>query len=95
MITPLKRHLETVRTRHERDLEEGFGKVHLPHALARKYPNAAAEWGWQYVFPSSVRSIDPRTGVERRYHADESCVRKAVTAAVRKSNIHKKPVVIV
>jgi integron integrase len=87
---PLKRHLEVVRTLHERDLSEGYGCVYLPHALARKYPNAEQEWKWQYVFPSSNRSMDPRSGKERRHHIDESCVRKAVTFAVRQAKINKK-----
>ena len=59
---PLRRHLVRVKAQHEQDLEDGFGSVHLPFALARKFPNAAREWAWQYVFPSSRLSIDPRTG---------------------------------
>lgn len=90
LISPLRRHLEVVRTQHERDLAEGFGAVYLPHALAKKYPNADREWKWQYLFPSGQRSIDPRSGAERRHHLDESCVRKAVTGAVRAAGIHKK-----
>ena len=64
----LRRHLLQVRQAHEADLREGFGTVELPHALARKYPQAATEWKWQYVFPAPKRSIDPRSGVERRHH---------------------------
>jgi integron integrase len=90
LITPLKRHLETVRTLHERDLAAGFGRVYLPNALAKKYPNAEREWKWQYSFPASQRSIDPRSGIERRHHLDDSCVRKAVTRAVRVAGINKK-----
>jgi integron integrase len=90
IITPLQRHLEIVRTLHERDLADGFGAVYLPHALAKKYPRAECEWKWQYLFPASQRSIDPRSGVERRHHLDGSCVRKAVTRAVRGANIQKK-----
>ncbi|MEW8016749.1 MAG: integron integrase [Candidatus Thiodiazotropha endolucinida] len=90
VIKPIQRHLETVITLHERDLQEGFGRVYLPHALARKYPTADREWKWQYIFPSSTRSLDPRSGIERRHHIDESCVRKAVTSAVRQSGINKK-----
>ncbi|MEW8333637.1 MAG: integron integrase [Candidatus Thiodiazotropha sp.] len=90
IITPLKRHLENVRTLHERDLAEGFGTVYLPHALAKKYPNAEREWKWQYLFPATQRSIDPRSGIVRRHHLDESCVRKAVTGAVRLAGINKK-----
>ncbi len=90
IITPLQRHLEIVRTLYERDLADGFGAVYLPHALAKKYPRAECEWKWQYLFPASQRSIDPRSGVERRHHLDGSCVRKAVTRAVRGANIQKK-----
>jgi integron integrase len=90
IIVPLQRHLETVRTLHERDLAEGFGKVYLPFALSRKYPNADREWKWQYVFPATQRSVDPRSGVTRRHHTDESSVRKAVKYAVRTSDINKK-----
>jgi len=90
LIRPLQRHLQNVKTTHERDLEAGFGCVHLPHALARKYPGACREWGWQYVFPASRRGIDPRTGKERRHHIDASVIQKAVRAAVRRAGIHKK-----
>ncbi len=90
LIEPLQRHMQSVKTLHERDLAEGLGAVYLPHALSRKYPNAPKEWGWQYVFPAGNRSIDPRSGIERRHHIDESCVRKAVKHAVRAAGIHKK-----
>lgn len=90
LIPVLGRHLEGVRNVHEKDLADGFGAVHLPNALARKYPNAPKEWGWQYVFPASRRSMDPRSGVERRHHLDESSIQKAVKVAVRKADIHKK-----
>ncbi len=90
LIEPLHRHMQSVKTLHERDLAEGLGAVYLPHALSRKYPNAPKEWGWQYIFPSGTRSIDPRSGIERRHHIDESCVRKAVKYAVRAAGIHKK-----
>jgi len=90
LIEPLMRHLETVRTTHERDLAAGFGEVYLPYALERKYPNANREWKWQYVFPSGRRSIDPRSGMERRHHLDESLVQKAVKTAVQRASINKK-----
>ncbi|MCB1850468.1 MAG: integron integrase [Gammaproteobacteria bacterium] len=89
IILPMRRHLEGVKSVHSKDLRDGFGKVYLPHALARKYPNAASEWGWQYLFPASKRSIDPRSGIERRHHLDESSLQKAIKRAVRKAGIHK------
>ena len=83
-------HLQRVRELHDRDLLQGFGAVDLPHALDRKYPNAAKEWKWQYVFPSAKLSIDPRSGVKRRHHAHEAAVSRAITQAVRKSGVNKK-----
>ena len=90
LVLPLQRHLQNVKTRHERDLEAGFGCVYLPYALGRKYPNACREWGWQYVFPASRRSIDPRSNVERRHHIDASVIQKAINTAVKRAGIHKK-----
>jgi integron integrase len=89
LIVPLKRHLQSVRLVHERDLAAGFGDVYLPHALARKYPDAGRRWAWQYVFPARRRSVDPRSGIERRHHIDESALQKAVKLAVRKAKIDK------
>jgi integrase len=71
---PLRKHLLRVKLLHQQDLQEGFGKVMLPHALERKLPYAGREWAWQYVFPASKRSIDPRNGVERRHHLHESVI---------------------
>jgi integron integrase len=85
----LQGQLAQARRLHERDLAAGFGVVWLPHALDRKYANAAREWVWQYVFPASVRSIDPRTGVERRHHLDEAVLQRAVRAAVRRAGVAK------
>src|SRR5690242_3709811 len=68
LMAPLQRQMEEARRIHQRDLDAGFGRVWLPDALARKYLQADAEWGWQYVFPASVRSCDPRDGKERRHH---------------------------
>jgi len=62
----------------ERDLRAGKASVYLPDALARKYPNAPTEWGWQYVFPSGSYSIDPRSGEERRHHLDEKLLQRAM-----------------
>ena len=89
LIEPLKLHLESVRALHARDLAEGFGEVYLPFALDRKYPNAGREWGWQYVFPSGNRSVDPRSGVIRRHHMIEKTVQRAVRQAVLQAGIAK------
>jgi site-specific recombinase XerD len=89
LILPLKAHLEKVKALHERDLEAGFGEVYLPNALAVKYPNAGKSWGWQFVFPSMVRSVVPRTGIERRHHLYEASVQRAVREAAKLAGIHK------
>ena len=85
----LQRHLERVRLLWEKDVREGFGEVYLPEALARKYPNAAREWSWQWVFPSRSRSRDPRSGRERRHHVQETGLQRAVKAGLRLSGITK------
>lgn len=77
-LEPLQRHLEVVESIHRKDLEEGYGRVDLPDALARKYPNANREWRWQYVFPQENRWRNPRTNEEGRHHMDESLVQRAV-----------------
>jgi integron integrase len=86
---PLRIHLERIKVLHEMDMEEGCGHVHLPFSLARKYPNAAREWYWQYVFPAPRRSIDPRTGREQRHHISETTLQKAVKQAVRAAGVKK------
>ncbi len=73
----------------DQDREAGFGSVELPHALARKYPNDPFQWGWQYVFPSSRISQDPRSGIFRRHHLDATTVQKRIRRAVRKAGINK------
>ncbi len=85
----LKRHLEKVKALHGQDLKEGFGRVYLPFALSKKYPNADKEWAWQYVFPAACRSMDPRSGMERRHHVMERVLQRAVSSAVRSANISK------
>lgn len=85
----LQSHLVAVRLLHEKDLAEGLGEVHLPYALDRKYPNAGRSWGWQYVFPSGNRSVDPRTGKTRRHHLDEQTIQRAVKQAVRTVGVVK------
>lgn len=89
LVEPLKAHLRKVRVLHEQDIEEGFGEVYLPYALDRKYPNAARDWGWQYVFPSRHRSVDPRSGVVRRHHVQEQAIQRAIRQAVRDAGIAK------
>jgi len=89
LIEPLRTHLAKVRQLHENDIAAGFGRVYLPNALEHKYPNANLEWGWQYLFPSSRRSLDPRTGVERRHHAPEDALQRAIKQAIRDAGIVK------
>jgi integron integrase len=83
-------HLERVAQLHGRDLSAGFGRVYLPDALDQKWPGAAAEWRWQYVFPSARMSTDPRSGEVRRHHAHEAAVSRAITAAVRRAGLTKR-----
>src|SRR5208337_4068006 len=85
-----RQHLERVQLRHPADLAAGFGSVYLPGALDRKYPNAAREWRWQYVFPARDRSTDPRSGAVRRHHLDEATIQKAIRAAVARTGITKR-----
>jgi integrase len=95
LANALERHLQKVKAQHEQDLEDGFGSVYLPHALARKFPSAAREWAWQYVFPSARVTSDPRWDpndgepVKRRHHIDESALQLAVKKAVRASGVNK------
>jgi integrase len=72
---------------HEEDLAKGYGQVYLPYALDRKYPHADREWGWQWAFPASRLSRDPRSGLLRRRHIDESGLQKAVRQAARRAKI--------
>ena len=89
IIDNLKRHLQKTKILHERDLKTGFGSVYLPYALERKYKNAGKSWAWQYVFPSSRLSIDPRSGIRRRHHASESILQKAIKKAMLQAGITK------
>ncbi len=86
---PLKRHLGAVRRQHEEDLRQGLGSVALPNALARKYPNAPKEWGWQWVFPASSHYTDRDTGVRRREHLHEPVLQKAFREARLQAGIAK------
>ena len=88
-MAALRGHVEKVRLIHQQDLSEGFGEVYLPNALDRKYTSAGSEWGWQYIFPSGNRSLDPRSGKERRHHLSEQVLQRAVKKAVRAAGINK------
>jgi integron integrase len=90
MILSLREHLERVRLTHAEDLRAGHGAVYLPGALDRKYPAAARQWGWQYVFPARDLSTDPRTGIIRRHHLDEATVHRAIKLAVARTNMTKR-----
>ena len=90
VIDPLKRHLEKVKAMHDKDLEEGFGAVYLPFALEKKYKNASRSWAWQYVFPASIRSIDPRSGIERKHHVSEKIIQNAIKMAIQEAGLTKK-----
>lgn len=90
LAAPLQAQIQLVRKIHAEDLSGGAGHVWLPDALARKYPGAARELAWQYLFPASRISVDPRSGVLRRHHLDESAVQRAMRDAVRRAGIHKK-----
>jgi integron integrase len=89
-LTPLlQNHLARVKTLHQQDLAAGLGEVYLPHALNRKYPNVAREWGWQYIFPAREVSVDPRGGVKRRQHVDPSVINRAIKVVVRRAQLTK------
>jgi integron integrase len=89
IVPALREHLEEVKREHELDRRQGFGIVALPDALERKMPAAARDWAWQYVFPASRRSRDPRTGIERRHHASEKNLQRAVKSALRLAKVDK------
>jgi integrase len=88
--TRLTAHLGDVRRQPHRDLSEGLGRVTVPAALDRKYPNAPTEWSSQFVFPAARICRDPRFGPPSRYHLHESVVQRAVTAAVRRAGLAKR-----
>lgn len=89
LLEPLQAHLLARRRLYEADLAQGRATVYLPDALARKYPNAASEWGWQYVFPATGYSRDPRSGAEQRHHWDEKGLQRAVKKAVQAAGLAK------
>jgi len=103
LIEPLQAHLRRVKQLHTQDLKDGHGSVYLPTAFDRKYPNAATTWSWQYVFPSSRLSTDPRPspddsrivvgrgvgGEVRRHHASDSSLQKTIAVAARRAGLTK------
>ncbi|MDT8442069.1 MAG: integron integrase [Desulfuromonadales bacterium] len=90
LIGPLKEHLEKVRALHAKDQQEGWGRVQLPNALDRKYPNAPAEWRWQWVFPQQNRWKNSKTGEQGRHHLHETILQRAVKEAVFRAGIVKR-----
>lgn len=89
LLRPLQAHLARIKELHQQDLARGGGRVYLPSALHRKYPKAAREWAWQYVFPASRLSLDPRSGEKRRHHAAERNLQNAVRDAIRAAGLTK------
>jgi site-specific recombinase XerC len=85
----LSTHLKKVKLLHQEDLARGLGEAPMDFALARKYPGAARDWGWQYVFPSAKISASWEDGRLRRHHATETPVQKAVRAAMQQAGVHK------
>ena len=88
-VEGLRSQIEQARELHQRDLWEGYGRVYLPHALAEKYPQANQKFAWQFMFPASKRSRDPRSGDIRRHHLHESVFAKALERAVERAKIEK------
>jgi integron integrase len=89
LCEPLRERIERTRIVHAQDCASGWGRVWLPDAIARKYPRAAREFGWQYVFPAARVSVDPRDGTRRRHHVDEAVLQRAVKSARGKAGIDK------
>jgi integron integrase len=89
LMPALREHLSEARPLHDRDLEQGFGRVWMPDALEVKYPSASSTWSWQWVFPAAQRSIDPRSGIERRHHLGAQVIQRAVKEAARRGGIRK------
>ncbi len=90
LCAQLEQQMTVVEEQHEEDLLAGFGEAYLPNALARKYPNASRELKWQYLFPSSRLSVDPRSGITRRHHLHESALQKAIKTASSAAHINKR-----
>ena len=89
LVTSLQRQIAKVKLLHQEEKAAGFGDVNLPDALLKKFPRAAKEFSWQYIFPASKRSVDPGTGAIQRHHIDESAVQRAFKQALVKSGVQK------
>lgn len=89
LVPALQGQLQHARNLHRLDLAEGYGDVEMPYALARKYPNAARAWAWQYVFPSERRSVDPRSGRQGRHHIYPNTIQRAMKTAMSVAGVHK------
>lgn len=89
LVAVLQRQISRVRDLHNDDIHNGYGRVYLPNALAKKYPNAEIELAWQYLFPSANIGADPRSGQMRRHHLHVNTIQRAVKAAVRKAEVNK------
>ncbi len=89
LVQPLRTQVERVVRLHRRDIEDGYGEVYMPYALGRKYPAAARELAWQYLFPSATIGTDPRSGVQRRHHLHSTTLGKAVRQASRAAKVNK------
>lgn len=90
LAEPMRQQVATAERNHNADMAAGYGSVYLPHAIARKYPNADREFAWQYVFQASRVGPDPETGEVRRHHIHETAFQKAIRRAVRRAGINKK-----
>ena len=90
LVNALQKQIEAVKKIHKEDLENGFGEVYLPYALERKYPNAAKEFGWQYLFPATKVSVDPRSQKVRRHHIYETSLQKQIKLAAKRAGIYKR-----
>ena len=90
LVQALHVQLGAAKRLHAIDSREGYGEVHLPYALARKYSRSGYEWGWQYVFAAKSRSVDPEGGVIRRHHLHESVLARALKEAARDAGIVKR-----
>lgn len=90
LAEPLKCQLAAAKALHQEDVKRGYGRVYLPYALERKYPNAAREWAWQYAFPAVNLAADPRSGAVRRHHASEDALQREVKKAIKRAGITKR-----